>query len=73
MNTASIMSTIKMDLKANDLRILKGYVSKDHVHIFVSVPPQISVLLNSILNSLKPPLHNQLPFQRPCDTILPLF
>ncbi|MHB8336519.1 MAG: IS200/IS605 family transposase, partial [Ignavibacteriaceae bacterium] len=29
--------------KANDLEILKGHVSKDHVHIFVSAPPHLSV------------------------------
>ena len=28
---------------ANDVEIVKGHVSKDHVHIFVSVPPYISV------------------------------
>lgn len=27
--------------KANDVEILKGHVSKEHVHIFVSVPPHI--------------------------------
>ena len=26
-----------------DIDILKGHVSKDHVHLFVSLPPQISV------------------------------
>lgn len=29
--------------KANDVEILKGHVSKDHVHLFVSVPPNLSV------------------------------
>jgi putative transposase len=29
--------------KANDIEILKGHVSKDHVHIFVSAPPHLSV------------------------------
>jgi putative transposase len=29
--------------KANDVEIIKGHVSQDHVHIFVSVPPHISV------------------------------
>jgi putative transposase len=28
---------------ANEVEILKGHISKDHVHIFVSVPPYISV------------------------------
>ena len=26
-----------------DVEILKGHVSKDHVHLFVSVPPNLSV------------------------------
>ena len=29
--------------KANDVEIIKGHVSKDHVHLFVSVPPNISI------------------------------
>ena len=29
--------------KANDVEILKGHVSKDHIHLFVSVPPKLSV------------------------------
>lgn len=29
--------------KTNDVEILKGHVSKDHVHLFVSVPPHLSV------------------------------
>ena len=27
---------------ANDVQILKGHVSRDHVHLFVSVPPHVS-------------------------------
>ena len=26
-----------------DVEILKGHVSRDHVHMFVSIPPQVSV------------------------------
>jgi putative transposase len=29
--------------RANDVEIIKGHISYDHVHIFVSVPPPISV------------------------------
>lgn len=29
--------------KTNDVEILKGHVSKDHVHLFLSVPPTISI------------------------------
>ena len=37
--------------KTNDVEIIKGHVSKDHVHIFVSVPPHISV--SKLMQSLK--------------------
>lgn len=37
--------------KARDIDIIKGHVSKDHVHIFVSVPPHISV--SQLVQSLK--------------------
>lgn len=29
--------------KANEIEILKGHVSQDHVHLFVSVPPHLSI------------------------------
>ena len=29
--------------KEHDVEILKGHVSKDHVHLFVSVPPHLSI------------------------------
>jgi putative transposase len=29
--------------KSNDVEILKGHISKDHIHLFVSVPPHLSV------------------------------
>ena len=29
--------------KSNDVDILAGYVSKDHIHLLVSVPPHLSV------------------------------
>ena len=29
--------------RANDIEILRGHVGKDHVHLFVSVPPYLSV------------------------------
>ena len=32
---------IRQICKANEIEILKGRVSKDHVHMFVSVPPYV--------------------------------
>ena len=29
--------------RSMDVEILKGHVSKDHVHLFVSIPPQVSI------------------------------
>ena len=29
--------------KSMDVEIIRGHVSKDHVHLFMSVPPQVSV------------------------------
>ncbi len=37
--------------KSKDVIILKGHISRDHVHIFVSVPPYISV--SQLVQSLK--------------------
>ena len=36
---------------SKEVEILKGHISKEHVHIFVSVPPHISV--SSLMQSLK--------------------
>ena len=37
--------------KANDVEIIRGHISKDHVHLFVSVPPHISI--SKLLQMLK--------------------
>lgn len=37
--------------KANDVEIIKGHVSQDHIHLFVSVPPNISI--SQLLQFLK--------------------
>ena len=37
--------------KARDVEIIKGHISKDHVHMLVSVPPHISV--SDLVQSLK--------------------
>ena len=42
---------IRQICKAKDIEILKGHISKDHVHIFVSVPPHHAV--SDILKSIK--------------------
>lgn len=37
--------------KANDVEIIRGHVSKEHVHIFMSVPPHLSV--SKLVQSIK--------------------
>jgi len=38
-----VREIIREICKSNDVEIIKGHVSSDHVHLFVSVPPHISV------------------------------
>jgi putative transposase len=38
-----VRDLIREICKSQDVEILKGHVSKDHVHLFLSIPPQISV------------------------------
>ena len=37
--------------RANDVEIIKGHISRDHVHIFVSVPPHLCV--SQLVKSIK--------------------
>ena len=37
--------------RSKDIEIIRGHVSKDHVHVFVSVPPHLSV--SQLVQSLK--------------------
>jgi putative transposase len=46
-----VRALIREICKAKDVEIIKGHVSKDHVHIFVSAPPHISV--SQLVQSLK--------------------
>lgn len=38
-----IRELIREICKVNDVEILKGHVSQDHVHLFVSVPPHLAI------------------------------
>ena len=48
---AKVRDLIREICKANDIEILKGHVSQDHVHLFVSVPPHLSI--SQVVQSLK--------------------
>jgi putative transposase len=38
-----VRELIREIARANEVTIIKGHVSKDHVHLFVSLPPSLSV------------------------------
>lgn len=46
-----VRDLIREICKANDVEIIRGHVSRDHVHIFVSVPPHISI--SQLVQSIK--------------------
>ena len=40
-----VREVIREVCKGHDVTILKGHVAKDHVHLFVSIPPQVTISL----------------------------
>lgn len=38
-----VRELVRQICRDQDVEILKGHVAKDHVHVFVSVPPQVTV------------------------------
>jgi putative transposase len=38
-----VREQIKQICKEHDVEIIKGHVSKDHIHLFVSVPPHLAI------------------------------
>jgi putative transposase len=46
-----VRELIREICKSMDVEIVKGHISRDHVHLFVSVPPHISV--SKLVQSLK--------------------
>ena len=38
-----VRDLIRQICKENEVEILKGHVSRDHVHLFVSVPPHLAI------------------------------
>jgi len=46
-----VRDLIREICKSTDVEIVKGHISRDHVHLFVSVPPHISV--SKLVQSLK--------------------
>ena len=56
-----VRELIRQIFKANDVEILKGHISKDHVHLFVSVPPHLSV--SQLVQYLKGKSSNKLQLE----------
>jgi putative transposase len=46
-----VRELIRKICRAQDVEILKGHISRDHVHIFVSVPTHVSV--SKLMQSIK--------------------
>jgi len=46
-----VRELIREICKANDIEIIKGHVSKDHVHLFISSPPHLSI--SNIVQAIK--------------------
>lgn len=46
-----VRELIREICKAKDVEIIKGHISRDHVHLLVSVPPHLSV--SKLVQSLK--------------------
>lgn len=46
-----VRDLIREICKANDIEIIKGHVSKDHVHLFISAPPYLAI--SQIVQSIK--------------------
>lgn len=38
-----VRELIRQICKEKEVEIIKGHISKDHVHLFVSVPPQLAI------------------------------
>ena len=38
-----VRELVRQICKENDVEIIKGHVSKDHVHLFVSIPPHLAI------------------------------
>ena len=40
---ARVRDLVRQICNENEVEIIKGHVSKDHVHLFVSVPPSLAI------------------------------
>jgi len=56
-----VRELIREICKVNDVEIIKGHVSKDHIHMFVSVPPRISI--SKLMQYLKGKTSHKMMFE----------
>jgi putative transposase len=75
---------IRKICERHDVRILRGHVSRDHVHLFMSVPPYLSVaqLMQYVKGKLSRQLQQEYPTHAaalagtsdfPCEMSLGIF
>ena len=58
---ARVRELVREICRANDIGIVKGHVGKDPVHLFVSVPPYLSV--SKVVQYLKGKTSHKLPME----------
>ena len=46
-----VRDLLRQICKENNVEIIKGHVSKDHIHLFVSVPPHLAI--SKLVQNLK--------------------
>ncbi|MEM9895832.1 MAG: IS200/IS605 family transposase [Bacteroidota bacterium] len=56
-----VRELIREICKVNEVEIIKGHVSQDHIHLFVSVPPKLS--LSKLMQYLKGKTSHKLLFE----------
>jgi len=54
-----VRELIREICKSLNIKIIKGHISKDHVHLLVSAPPQIS--LSKVMGLIKGKISRKLP------------
>jgi len=52
---------IRETCKVNEVEIIKGHVSRDHIHMFVSVPPKLSI--SKLMQYLKGKTSHKMMFE----------
>ena len=46
-----VRELVRQICRENDIEIIKGHVSSDHVHLFVSIPPQTDEIIKAYIEN----------------------